>query len=143
VKQQRFGDHCVLRLFPGEEVVTVLTDYVRREEIHGGYLLGFGAFSDVSLRYFDMASKQYRSHTVAKQVEAISLLGNIARLPDGSPKLHLHASVADVDGKTNSGDLEQGHVQPTLEIFLTRFSGELRREHDAATGLDLLALTGE
>src|SRR5206468_1792551 len=99
----------------------------------------FGAFSRVRLRYFDVQRKQYQDHTVDRQVEVVSLLGNIARA-GGKPALHLHVSVGDDEQRTYSGHLGEGVVRPTLEIFLTKFDGELRREKDPSTGLPLLAL---
>ena len=136
----RFGPHTVLRLQPGEEVVSLLKAFVGREEIRGGYFIAFGAFSRVRLRYFDPESKQYRDNEVSQQVEVVSMMGNIACKEDGSPMLHIHVAVGDRHGKTYSGHLGEGTVDPTLELFLTKLDGVLHRQKDSATGLELLSL---
>jgi len=75
-------------------------------------------------------------------VEVASLLGNIGREGE-EPLIHAHTVVADAEARTYSGHLGKGYVRPTLEVFLTRFEGEIRRRKDAATGLPLLALGSE
>lgn len=136
------GDHYVLRLEPGEELVTVLSEFVARQGILGGYLLAFGAFSRVRLQYFEPERREYRDNPVDQQVEVVSLLGNIAR-KDGKPKLHLHGAFGDRNAKTYSGHVAEAFVNPTLEVFLTDLGRELRRERDARSGLDLLVLEPE
>ncbi len=137
---KRFDSQFVLRLDPDEEVRSVLTEFVLRQDIRGGYFLAFGAFRTVRLRYFDVRTDQYRDHDIDQQVEVVSLLGNVTRV-DGKPVIHMHAAVSDGQSRTFSGHLGQGLVRPTLEVFLTKLEGEIRRERDPATGLDLLALS--
>ncbi|HLG51152.1 MAG TPA: DUF296 domain-containing protein [Chloroflexota bacterium] len=136
---ERFGDRYVLRLDPGEEAASTLRAFAAHENIRGGYLVGFGAFSRVRLCYFDVGANTYRPHHLDRQVEVVSLLGSIA-YGSGHPMLHLHAAVSDAAARTYSGHLSEGTVYPTLEVFLTRLAGELRRERDPRTGLELLAL---
>ncbi len=54
--------------------------------------------------------------------------------------IHMHTAVADGQSRTYSGHIGNGYVRPTLEVFLTRLEGELRRTKDEATGLELLDL---
>jgi predicted DNA-binding protein with PD1-like motif len=122
--------------------MATLLDFFDREDVRAGYFLAFGAFSRVRLRYFDVGTKQYRDHEVNQQVEVVSLLGNVARV-DGKPMIHMHAAVADGQSRTYSGHIGEGVVRPTLEVFLTKFEGELRREKDPISGLELLALPQE
>ena len=136
---EKFGSHYVLRLDPGEEVKSTLLDFVSREDVRGGYFVAFGGFSRVRLCYFDVDAKQFKSYDVDQQVEVVSLLGNVARA-NGQPTIHMHAAVSDAQGDTSSGHVAEGTVRPTLEVFLTKFEGEIHREPDPATGLELLAL---
>jgi predicted DNA-binding protein with PD1-like motif len=138
----KFGDRYVLRLEPGEELQATLRDFVERQEIRGGYFIAFGAFERVRLQYFDVARKQYRDNPVDRQVEVVSLMGNIGRA-EGEPVLHIHGAFGDGEARTYSGHVAEGVVRPTLEVFLTDLGGELRREKDPATGLQLLSLEGE
>lgn len=139
MQYERFDHQYVLKLDPDEEVMSTLLHFVGRERIYGGYFMAFGAFCRVRLRYFDFQTKQYRDHQVNQQVEVVSLLGNVARV-HGKPMIHMHAAVADSHIQTFSGHIAEGVVRPTLELFLTKLDGELRREKDPVSGLDLLEL---
>jgi predicted DNA-binding protein with PD1-like motif len=135
-------DRCdgqyVLRLDPDEEVMNALREFAARENIHGAYFQGIGAFSGVDLRWFDIREKRYKSNQVNRQVEVVGLIGSIAW--DGAkPVVHVHLSVADDQAHSYSGHLSRGTVRPTLELFLTTFPKGLRRRKDPASGLELLA----
>lgn len=136
---EKFGEHYVLRLDPGEEVMATLLDFVDREDVRGGYFLAFGGFSRVQLDYFDVDAKRFKTNDVDQQVEVVSLLGNVAR-DHGKPIIHMHGAVSDAQSHTSSGHVASGTVRPTLEVFLTRFDGTINREKDPRTGLELLAL---
>ena len=139
MEYQRFGNQYVLKLDPGEEVMSALVNFASSENIRGGYFMAFGAFSKVKLRYFDVQSDQYKDHELDQQVEVVSLMGNIA-LVDGHPMIHMHTAVADGQNRTYSGHIGMGIVRPTLELFLTRLDGEIHRTKDPETGLELLDL---
>jgi predicted DNA-binding protein with PD1-like motif len=140
MRYQELDQRYVLRLEPGEEVVSTLTEFVNDRDVRGGYFIAFGAFERTTLLYFNLKTKEYEPNDVGRQVEVVSLMGNVARLSNGEPKLHIHGAVADDEAKTYSGHLKEGIVRPTLEVFLTLFDGEIRRSKDPSTGLDLLDL---
>ncbi len=137
---QRFGTHYVIKLDPGEEVMASLRSFALHEDIRGAYFLAIGALSRVRLRYFDVAQKRYLDRELDEQVEVVSLLGSIARDGGGQPVLHVHVSVSDAQTRAHNGHLSEAVVRPTLEVFLTKLDGEIRRERDPETGLELLAL---
>jgi len=129
----------VLGFEPGEEVIAVLTAFCDEHRISGGHLSGIGGFSEVTLAYFNLQTKEYEPIPIREQVEVMSLLGNIARF-EAKPSLHLHAIIGKRDGSAHGGHLLNARVQPTLEVFLDESPEELRREKDSATGLPLLKL---
>ena len=106
----KFGDRYVLRLEPGEELQATLRDFVERQEIRGGYFIAFGAFERVRLQYFDVERKQYRDNPVGRQVEVVSLMGNIA-WAQGKPVLHVHGAFGDSEARTYSGHVAEGVVR--------------------------------
>jgi predicted DNA-binding protein with PD1-like motif len=136
-----FGGHrpYVLRLDEGEELIGTLERFLEEQRIRLGYFIAFGGFSAVELRYFNVRTRQYQTRPIDKQLEVVSLLGNIAVM-DGRPKIHAHCVVSDEREETFGGHLGKGVVKPLLEVFLTAIDGELTRVHDEATGTAILQL---
>ena len=126
-------------LDPGEEAVECLLAFAREHRVTAAAFTGLGAFSDVTLGFFDIERKDYERTRIDEQVEVASLLGNFA-LKDGEAKLHPHIVVTKRDGSAWGGHLMEGHVRPTLEVIVTESPAHLRRETDPDTGLPLLAL---
>jgi hypothetical protein len=122
----------------GEEVLSTLGEFASRQRIAGGSFQAIGGFSRATLAFFDTAAKEYRPIPVDEQMEVVSLAGNIAGF-QGQLKVHAHAVVAGADGSARGGHLLEGHVRPTLELFLSE-TRELRREKDEETGLPLLVV---
>jgi predicted DNA-binding protein with PD1-like motif len=127
----------VLVFDPGDEPVSVLTELARTHNIRAARVSGIGGFSEVTLAYFNLQTKEYEPIPLHEQVEVMSLLGNIA-LHEGKPKLHLHCVVGRRDGTTRGGHLLEARVQPTLELMLVESPAELQRTIDPATNLPLL-----
>ncbi|HUH91752.1 MAG TPA: PPC domain-containing DNA-binding protein [Casimicrobiaceae bacterium] len=121
----------------GEEAVDCLTRFAREQSLHATQLSAIGAFSRVTLGYFDFARKDYLRIEIDEQVELVSLLGDFA-LSKGEPKLHAHVVVAKSDGTAHGGHLLEGIVRPTLEVVLNESPAWLHREVDRATGLPLI-----
>lgn len=124
-----------------DEVVAGLTEFARAERLTASHFSGIGAFSDVTLGFFDVDEKDYARNSIAEQVEIVSLIGNIA-CKDGNPKVHAHVVVAKRDATAHGGHLLEAHVRPTLELIVTESPAHLRRETDDATGLPLIAIGG-
>lgn len=121
----------------GDEVVAGLTEFAGRQRLSASQLTGLGAFSDVVLGFFDLATKDYLRIPIDEQVEVVTLVGDIA-LKDGKPKLHPHVVVSKRDGSAWGGHLLEAHVRPTLEVIVIESPAHLRRRTDDATGLPLI-----
>jgi uncharacterized protein len=131
----------VLVFDAGDDVMTGLQQWVRQQHISAASFTGLGAFSDVTLGYFDLQQRDYHRIPLGEQVEVLSLIGNVA-LADGEPKIHAHVVVGRRDGSAHGGHLLEAHVQPTLELVMVQSPAPLRRTIDKATGLPLLDLDG-
>jgi uncharacterized protein len=123
----------------GDEVVEALTAFAREHDLAGAHFTAIGAFSDVTLGYFDRKRRDYAKIPIREQVEVLSLVGDIAR-QDGAPKVHAHVVVGKADGTAHGGHLLDGRVWPTLELILTETSRELARVSDRESGLALIDL---
>lgn len=133
------GNSFVLVFDTGDEVVNTLTQFASENSVTAAFFFGIGAFEEVTLAFFDLATKEYEHIPINEQVEVTSLIGNISTF-DGKPKIHSHAVVGKRDGSAHSGHLIKGIVRPTLEVFVSTSAGELRRRRDSATNLPLLDL---
>jgi len=121
----------------GDEAVRELTAFAKRRGVSAAHFTAIGAFSEVTLGYFDPARKAYRRIPVTEQVEVLALIGDVA-LDGTEPSVHAHVVVGLPDGTTRGGHLLEGRVWPTLELVLTETPGHLRRRRDAETGLALI-----
>jgi predicted DNA-binding protein with PD1-like motif len=130
----------VVVLDKGDEVRTCLHEFAVRQRLSAAQLTAIGAFQRATIRYFDWEAKTYQPIPLDEQVEVVSLNGDIALDQDGDPKLHLHAVLGKRDGTAMGGDLESGHVRPTLEVIVTESPAHLRRVEDPETGLALIRL---
>jgi hypothetical protein len=127
----------VLVFETGDTVEEELLEFARSERIEAAHFTAIGAFSDVTLGFFDLDRKDYLRIPVREQVEVVSLTGNIAR-HSGAPRVHAHVVVGLRDGTTRGGHLMKARVRPTLEVVLIESPGHLRRRTDRETGLALI-----
>jgi hypothetical protein len=121
----------------GDEPVTGLTAFAKAQMLGGAHFTAIGAFSEVTLGYFDRAARDYKKIPLHEQVEVLSLIGDVA-LDRGEPKVHAHVVVGRADGEARGGHLLQARVWPTLEVVLVESPRHLRRRHDPETGLALI-----
>ena len=122
----------------GDEVVAELTAFAKAEHVGAAHFTAIGAFSEVTLGYFQRDRKAYKRMVLAEQVEVLSLLGDIALDPTGVAKAHAHVVVGLSDGQTRGGHLLAARVWPTLEVILVESPGFLRKRHDPDSGLALI-----
>jgi len=127
----------VLIFDKGDEPVAGLTAFAKAQKLGAAHFTAIGAFSDVTLGYFDRAKRDYKKIPLHEQVEVLSLLGDVA-LDKGEPKIHAHVVVGRADGEARGGHLLEARVWPTLEVVLIESPRHLRKRHDPETGLALI-----
>jgi uncharacterized protein len=125
----------------GEEVVAGLLQFAKDHKLSGAHLTAIGAFERVTLGFFDVTKKDYKTIAIQEQVELMSLVGNIAQDDKGDPKLHAHVVVGKSDGSAHGGHLLDAFVRPTLEVVVVEASQHLRRRMRGEFGLALLDLS--
>jgi uncharacterized protein len=121
----------------GDEFLAELESFAREQGITAARFTAIGAFSSVKLGYFERERSEYLEIPLEEQVEALSLLGDIAE-HEGEPKVHAHVVVGLRDGGTRGGHLLEASVWPTLELILDESPAHLRKRSDAETGLALI-----
>jgi predicted DNA-binding protein with PD1-like motif len=123
----------------GDEAMQGLRSFAADHGLAAAQFTGIGAFSAVTLGYFEWQSKQYQPIVLDEQVEVLTLAGDVA-LSDGESQVHAHVAVAKRDGTAHGGHLLSGHVRPTLEVILTESPHHLRKRLDPELGVALIDL---
>ncbi len=126
----------------GDEVMACLERFAAEQHLTAARLTAIGAFSDVTLGYFDWGRKQYTPHRFAEQLEVLSLIGDIA-LDGDRLKVHAHVVLGRHDCTTLGGHLLKAAVRPTLEVLVIDSPDYLCREHDPESGLALIRVLGD
>src|SRR5262252_4356484 len=116
---------------PGDEAVSVLTQFAQAEDLEAAQITAVG--------WFDRATRDYRHIRVDEQCELLSLVGDVAEGEDG-PILHMHAVLGLSDGTTRGGHLLEGRVFPTLEAVVTETPARLRKVLRPDIGIALIDL---
>ncbi|GIV98087.1 MAG: hypothetical protein KatS3mg057_2744 [Herpetosiphonaceae bacterium] len=127
----------------GDSFLNLLQDFAREQGITGASFTAIGAFSSITLGYFDREKMDYRKIPVNEQVEVLSLLGNIATKGQDAINAHAHIVVGKADGTALGGHILEARVWPTLELVLEETPAYLRRHSDEETGLALIDLGTE
>jgi uncharacterized protein len=122
-----------------DEVRECLLEFATENHLANAHLTAIGAFSDVTLGFFDRQQKSYRKIPVKEQVEVLSFTGNIVP-KDGEAGLHAHVVIGKADGTAHGGHFLGGRVWPTLEMIVSEIPVHLRRAQDEDTGLALIDL---
>jgi uncharacterized protein len=122
----------------GDEPMSELTEFAEEQGVSAAHLTGIGAFSDVTLGYFDRDAKEYEQIPLHEQVEVLTLAGDIA-LEEGKPKVHAHVVVGKRDGSAHGGHLLEARVWPTLEVVVSDSPAHLEKRFDPETGLALVS----
>ncbi len=122
----------------GDEAMACLKEFAASQNIGSAQITAIGALSAAELAFFDWESKKYLPIKIDQQVEVASLIGDIARDPDGTAAVHVHAVLSDRTGAARAGHLNKGYVRPTLEVIVTETPVHLQKVHDPESGLPLI-----
>lgn len=134
------GFNYFLRLNRGEHLRECLEQFAQESKLEGAWLNGLGGATKVELGFYNLDTQAYQWRIIEETLEIVSLQGNLALDEQGAPFFHLHGVVANSQYQTFGGHVKDLVVGATCELFVHRAYKPLRRSHDDATGLPLLAL---
>ncbi len=137
MEYQKFDDTYVIRMDRGEEVMTTLTDFCQREGIGLGYVSAIAAAERATVCLYDVVEKAYSKHTFNEPMEVTSLMGTVS-YKNGQVHLHLHVTLSDADMHAWGGHLNKLVIGGTCEMFLRTLPGQIYRQLDEATGLNVI-----
>ncbi len=118
-------------------MVAGLADFCREQEINAGSFTIIGAVSEVVLSYYNIESKKYEDKNIVENLEITGIIGNVAKL-NSDVALHMHGTFSDRDMKVVGGHVKKMVVSGTGEVALTIYKGEITREFDEVSGLNLM-----
>ena len=136
---KKVTDGYLVRCDIDDEVVSALTKFAAENNISSGTVIGIGALKDIVLGYFDLTKKEYLRKEFYGIYELLSLSGNFAKL-DSETVLHCHALISDAEYKVTGGHLFSGAIAITGEFYIRPGNGEISREPDEFTGLNLIRI---
>ncbi len=119
------------------DLLDELTALCCKEDITLGKITAIGAVQKARVGYYDQKNREYQFVEINKNLEIISLVGNIS-IRDGKPMVHAHIALSDRDGNAFGGHLAKGTIVFACEFTITAYNGaEHIREPDEQTGLPL------
>ncbi len=137
MEYQKYADTYVLRLAPGEEILTQLCALAETEGIKLAEVTGIGALRELAVCVFDTVEKIYYDNVFTQPMELLNLSGTITEM-DEKPYLHLHAAAGDGKGHVLGGHLKRAVVSATAEILVRTLDGRIGRKFSSEIGLNLL-----
>ncbi|HVX27285.1 MAG TPA: PPC domain-containing DNA-binding protein [Parafilimonas sp.] len=123
----------------GDEAMECIETFAKEQNLKASQFNAIGAFSKLTLGYFNFEIKDYIKIEINEQVEALNIAGDIS-LYNNKVKLHAHAVVGKKDGTAHGGHLLKAIVHPTLEIILTESPAYLKREMDEEAHIPLIKI---
>jgi uncharacterized protein len=102
----------------GDEIRSGLTEFAKKYNAMTAHFTAIGDATSARFGFFDYDRKMFKVIPIGEPTEVSSLNGNIAVF-NGSPVVHIHATVATSDGISRGGHVLELVTGPTLEVFVT------------------------
>ena len=136
MKYGKSGDHYLVRIDRGEEVMESLTTFCKAENILLGSVSGLGAADYAKVGIYRVADHKFEGREFFGEQEVSSIVGSITQ-KDGEPYLHLHINLCDDNMNIHGGHLTACRISGTCELTVTVLDGHVGRTYDEVTGLNL------
>lgn len=136
---KKFGDRYVVSVENHSEILSTLTRFCEENSIRSGSITGIGAIGNMTLRFFDPATKKYVDKEFREQMEIANLTGNVSTL-DGKTYLHLHIVAGRRDYTAIAGHLLNAALNGAGEFVVEDFGAEVKRAFDTSLGLNVYQL---
>lgn len=135
---KRFGTKILARIDKGEEIIGQLTGICDNEGVKLAAVSAIGAVSSANLGCFNTEEKAYYDKDYNGIFEISSLGGTVSTM-DAKTYVHVHATIADMDGRVYGGHLGRATVSATCEMVIDIMDGAVDRQFSDEIGLNLFA----
>lgn len=129
-------EDSLLRLDPGDEIISSIKEYCKNARIKSGLITGLGAVASFEVGYYDVQNQEFLKIEVNEGAEIANLTG-IVTWVDDQPHVHLHGTFVTKDMVVHGGHVNNAVISATGEIWIKRTS-KISRKHDPKTGLNIL-----
>lgn len=102
-----------LILSPGEEVLSTISSWAKKEGIKGGAIWGIGGIKDATLGIYDAKSGAFARKTFPGSFELVSFSGNLH-----SDGVHAHAVISDASYSVKAGHFFSAQMEFAGEFFI-------------------------
>ena len=136
MEYRKTGNHYVMRVDRGEEVLEQVEALCKKEQIKAGSVVGLGATNRVVVGLFDTVSKVYHKTELTGPMEITSMVGNIST-KDGETYLHFHVNVCNEQMQVMGGHMNACYVSATAELTITQLDTVIERQMSEEIGLNL------
>lgn len=137
MEMRKDGNHVLLRLDHGEEVIPSIEVAVK--DMTGTFMIAaaLGMMHELEIGYFDRG--KYITKEIEEPVELLTMSGSISS--EGENRVHIHASLAMKNHESIGGHLISGKVWMSEEILLVHLPEiESQREIDPEKRVGILRL---
>ncbi|HHU79921.1 MAG: PPC domain-containing DNA-binding protein [Bacilli bacterium] len=138
MEYQKFNNHYVIRLDPGDAIIESIKKVAITENITLGSINGIGAVKSFTVGFFNPETKFYQEHTFNGYYEITTLLGNITT-HNNEPYLHVHGTFGDDQYRIIGGHLKEAIISVTSEIVISTIDGTINRKM-GEVGINILDL---
>ena len=130
------GDSYIVSIANHAELAEAIMNFCQDQNIRTASILGIGATDQVTLRFYNPATKMYEDKTYNEQMEIANLTGNISEM-NGKIYSHLHCTLGRSDYSALAGHLLTARINGACEIVITAYNTKVERYHDEETGLNM------
>lgn len=138
MEYRKFNHTIVARIDKGEEIIEKIKEISLKENIKLANVQALGATNNFTVGVFNVDEKRYYSNHFEGSYEIVSLTGTINTM-NGEFYTHIHMSAGDDKGSVVGGHLNQAFVSATCEMIIQLIDGQVDREFDPDTGLNLFS----
>ena len=138
MEYRKFGDTYIVRMDPGEEILTQLKVFAEQEGVKLASVTALGAVKDFTVGVFDTGAKVYKSNRFQGVSEIVSLVGTLNTMNDAF-YCPLHMCAADQEGHAFGGHLNEAVISATCELVVTCLPGRTDRVFSDEVGLNLIS----
>ena len=134
MQYKQVDDTYIIYVEQDEDIMAILTQFCKDQNIINGQLSGIGAIKTIDLGAYDLEKKEYVRFIYEDLWELTSFQGNIL-LKDGDPFIHAHITISDHTLNVKGGHLFEAKVGAVGEFILRKIDANVKREHDPNIGL--------